>query len=64
MDANVILLKDAAVRCLGSMTIDCADLHHMLDLSLMTSLCELKRVNLTESVLWVAANFLEQGLLT
>jgi hypothetical protein len=63
LDGNEVILKDAALRCLGCIVIDCPDqLVPLINFTTIANLCALKRVQLTETVLWTANNFFNQNL--
>ena len=44
LDGNFIILKDAAVSCLGCICIDCPQLLQLVDVKVILDLTNLKRI--------------------
>ena len=63
MDPNLMLIKDAAVRCLATIAIDCPTIRVSLPLPAIVNLLNYRRVSLTQSVLYFCRVYLAEGLL-
>jgi hypothetical protein len=63
--SNLILLKDASLRCLCCICIDTVELlPSRFSFSMLTDLTRLKRIFFTATIFSFATNFLNEGLFT